>query len=135
MLIPAEIDTALINAAQHTKIPIAVLRSVAKQESDFDPKAKSKRGAMGLMQIMPVIANTYKVKDPFNPTENALAGAKSLSSLLRHYKGHWPKVLAGYNWGIGNVNKNPSSESWPIGTQKYVNDIMIRAKQYFALWI
>lgn len=135
LMIPPEIDLALKNAAKQTKIPIDVLRSVAKEESDYNPKAKSGVGALGLMQLMPIIIETYKVKDPFNPHENALAGAKSLSTLFRHCKGHWPRVLASYNWGIGNVNKHPNSKEWPTNTQKYVNDIMIRAKQYFALWI
>lgn len=130
-----EIDSALLRASDNTGIPFEVLQSIAIQESNLNPKAKSPKGAMGLMQLMPVVAEKYKVKDPYNPHENALVGAKIISLYLRTHRGNWPRALASYNWGPGNVKAHPKQKDWPENTKVYINSIMQRAKQYFALWI
>jgi soluble lytic murein transglycosylase-like protein len=135
MLMTPQVSLALKTASKQTKLPLDVLHAVAKQESQFNPKIVSPAGAMGLMQIMPVVATTFKVKDPFDPIQNALAGAKLLKSYFKQQNGHWPRTLASYNWGLGNVKKHPDPDSWPSETKNYVNKIMRDAKQYFALYL
>jgi len=130
----SDIQIALENASTKSNIPYEVLYSIAVQESNLNPNAKSSKGAIGLMQLMPVIIEKYKI-NPYNPTENALVGAKLISIYFRNYRGNWPKILASYNWGPGNVKNNPNINNWPKNTKNYINNIMKRAKQYFALWI
>lgn len=121
ILAPVNIEQALHNAAIQTKIPIHILREVAWQESRFNPKVTSKAGAMGLMQIMPVVAETFEVNDPYNPYENALAGAKLLKSYYKQNNRNWAKTFASYNWGLRNVREN---RDWPLSTRRYVSRIL-----------
>jgi len=130
-----DVISALKNAATITKIPFDVLHAVAITESDLNPNAKSKAGAMGLMQIMPVVAKNFGVKDPFDPNENALAGAKLLKSYLRQLHRDWILALAAYNWGKRNIDKHPNFEEWPTETKKYVKKVMGLSKSYFAVYI
>ena len=111
-----------------------MVAAVARAESDFNPKAKSRAGAMGLMQLMPGTARGLGVKDPWNVNQNALGGAKYLSQMLKKYNGNVQLALAAYNAGPGNVDKAISrakSRSWslvskylPKETQNYVPKVL-----------
>ncbi|MEU8237149.1 transglycosylase SLT domain-containing protein [Actinoplanes missouriensis] len=81
-----------------------LLAAVAKVESGYDPKAVSKAGAQGLMQLMPSTARGLGVKDAFDPTQAVDGAAKMLSSLLKEFKSV-PLALAAYNAGGGAVRK------------------------------
>jgi len=77
----------------------ALIRSVIHAESAFDPSAVSRAGAMGLMQLMPDVAEAFGVEHPFDPRENIMAGARLLRELLDQHHGNIPLVLASYNAG------------------------------------
>jgi len=94
----------LQNAAEAEGLPVALVRSVAKTESAYNPNAVSAKGALGLMQLMPVTASELGVKSAI-PEENALGGAKYLRDLLLRYKGNAVLALAAYNAGPTAVSK------------------------------
>jgi len=96
--------------------------SVIRAESGFDPKATSPKGAMGLMQLMPETARALGVKDAYDPEENVMAGTRFLKDLLERYEGDVEKALAAYNWGPGNLERNPGR--LPRETRTYIARIM-----------
>ncbi len=89
--------------ARQYRLDPALLRAVVKAESDFDPEAVSRRGAVGLMQLMPRTAASHRVADPFDPIQNIRAGAKQLRYLVNLYDGNLPLALAAYNAGVHRV--------------------------------
>ena len=97
-------DTILRHARQHRVDP-ALVRAVIKAESDFDPTAVSRAGAMGLMQLMPHTALRLNVRDPYNPEENVRGGAQYLRYLLDRFHGNVPLALAAYNAGETRVER------------------------------
>ena len=76
-----------------------LIRSVMQAESAFDPSAVSRSGAMGLMQLMPNIAEAFEVEYPFEPRENIMAGTRLLRELLDRHRGNVTLTLASYNAG------------------------------------
>jgi soluble lytic murein transglycosylase-like protein len=84
-----------------------LVRAVIHTESNFDPKAVSRAGARGLMQLTPVTLRELKMKiDPFDPRENILAGTKYLGMLLDRFDGNVPLALASYNAGPTAVRRH-----------------------------
>jgi membrane-bound lytic murein transglycosylase B len=92
-------------AAKTTGVDDAWLRAIAHAESGFDAAALSPKGAQGVMQLMPAVAQEYGVKDPFAAVQSIDAGARHLKSLIRRYKGDMALVAAAYNAGIGAVTQ------------------------------
>jgi soluble lytic murein transglycosylase-like protein len=92
-------------AASQYGIDAALIRAVMQTESNFDPRAVSPVGAMGLMQIMPALAKDLGVSNPFDPRQNVMAGAKYLSRLLEAHRGNIALTLASYNAGPTNVRR------------------------------
>ena len=91
--------------ARHNNIPEALVRSMISAESSYNPMAVSPKGAMGLMQIMPVVAGEMGVDDPFSPTQNIEAGTGYFRRLLDRYNDDYTLALAAYNAGMGNVDR------------------------------
>jgi len=86
-------------AAARYRLEPALIRSVMEAESAFDPSAVSRDGAMGLMQLMPSIAEAFGVEHPFDPRENIMAGARLLRELLDQHRGNVALTVASYNAG------------------------------------
>lgn len=99
------LDKIFEEASQKHGIPKKLLQAVAKVESNFNPKAVSKAGASGVMQLMPATAKGLGVTDVFDAKQNINGGAKYLSSLYKKYDRDLDLTLAGYNAGPGNVSK------------------------------
>jgi soluble lytic murein transglycosylase-like protein len=104
---PAVADTpfdALIQAAADRHgLDVQLLTSVIRTESNFVPRARSRKGAMGLMQLMPQTARTYDVDDPYDAKANIEAGARHLRALLDRFE--LPVALAAYNAGEAAVRR------------------------------
>jgi soluble lytic murein transglycosylase-like protein len=96
-----EIISAMSEA--HGVDPLLV-RALIQVESNYKPQARSRKGAMGLMQLMPSTARVYNVRNPFDPKANIEAGIKHLKSLIDRY-GTEALALAAYNAGEGAVTK------------------------------
>ncbi len=84
----------------------ALVKAVIHIESAFRPGAKSNKGAVGLMQLMPATAKRFGVKDRYDPAENVSGGVKYLHWLLKHFKGNTRLALAAYNAGEGAVKRH-----------------------------
>ena len=100
-----------------------LVRAVMQVESAFNPYARSPKGAMGLMQLMPATAQQYGVKNPFNPAENVRAGVAYLRELLDRYQNNEELALAAYNAGPGAVDKHGQTVPPYRETRNYVAQI------------
>ena len=90
-------------AARTYDLDAALIRAVMRVESSFNPLVVSPAGASGLMQLMPSVAQRMGVRDPFDPRENIMAGARYLRELLDRHNGSIELTLASYNAGPTTV--------------------------------
>lgn len=112
------------------------IKAIIKQESGFNQNATSKKGAMGLMQLMPKTAESLGVLDAYNPTQNIEGGVKYLKSLLDKFDNNRELALAAYNAGPSAVKKYGGIPPYKE-TQNYVNSIMDtynKVKEASLLW-
>lgn len=102
---PSSLEKYFQEAADTYGVPIALIKAVAKAESNFNTQAVSSAGAQGVMQLMPGTAQGLGVEDPFDARENIMGGTKLLARNLTKYNGSVKLALAAYNAGPGNVAK------------------------------
>jgi len=119
----AEVDELVTQAGDASSVPPDLLRTVIKEESGFRPCAVSRKGAMGLMQLMEATAGDLGVRDAFDPRENVTAGAKFLRQLINLYNGDLTLALSAYNAGSGRVDPASGIPQIPE-TIDYVNKIL-----------
>lgn len=98
-------EELIVEQARLNGVRPALVRAVVQVESAFDPNARSRKGALGLMQLMPATARQFGVTNPFNPNENVRAGVAYLRQLLDRYGNNEELALAAYNAGPGAVAK------------------------------
>ncbi len=117
-------DDAIVRHAGQEGVDPGLVRSVVLVESNFNPRAVSRKGARGLMQLMPATAARYGVRDSFDPLQNIRGGVRHLADLLTLYRGDVVRALAAYNAGAGAVDRYAGVPPYPE-TQEYVRRAML----------
>jgi soluble lytic murein transglycosylase-like protein len=124
-------DTWIRQAATLYQIPEELVRAVIKCESDYDPRAVSRTGAQGLMQLMPETALRMQVRDAFDPRENIFGGTRYLRILANTFNGDLQLTIAGYNAGEGAVMRYGGIPPYEE-TQGYVTNVLTYYQRYRA---
>ena len=109
-------------AAERHKVDPALVRAVIETESNWNPAARSHKGAVGLMQLIPTTAMRFGVNDAYSPRQNVDAGVRYLKTLLERYRGNLDLALAAYNAGEGAVDRAHGVPSFRE-TQSYVRKV------------
>lgn len=125
-----EYDEFIKKAAQKHNLDHALIRAVIKTESGFNHKAVSRKGARGLMQLMPGTALILNVSDSFDPWSNIDGGSKYLRYLLNQFNGNLSLALAAYNAGEGAVAKYRNTIPPYPETQTYVRRVLSFFQKY-----
>jgi soluble lytic murein transglycosylase-like protein len=125
-------DDLIRSASGRYSIDADLIRAVIKTESDFNSSARSNKGAMGLMQLMPETARLHDVVNAYDPVSNIEGGVRHLRLLLDRYQGNLELSLAAYNAGIKAVEKfggiPPFAE-----TKEYVQRVLQHYQAYRAI--
>ncbi len=119
----------IMKAARKYKIDPAIIKAIIKAESGYNPKAVSKAGARGLMQLMPRTAKSLGVEDSFCPEQNILAGVRYFKQLLNQFNGDVKLALAAYNAGSRKVRKYKGIPPYRT-TRIYIKKVFEYHKQY-----
>lgn len=101
-----DIDGLIRKIAREDGVDPALVRAVIRVESNYNPRAVSRKGAQGLMQLMPGTADRFGVPNPFNAEENIRGGVKYLKYLLNRFGGNLRLALAAYNAGENSVDRH-----------------------------
>lgn len=122
-------DGIIQEASDKFDLSFFLIKAIIKVESDFDSRAVSKKGALGLMQIMPQNLQAFNIREPYDPKDNIMGGSRYFKSLIERYSGKLPLALAAYNAGPTIVDKYRNIP--PIKeTEDYVKKVM----KYFYLY-
>lgn len=125
-----ELEPVISRFSRQHQLHPALIRAIIKAESDFDPRAVSRAGAVGLMQLMPQTAVRFEVRDLYDPEDNIGGGTKYLRQLLDRFRGNLPLALAAYNAGEHVVDRYRTLP--PIDeTRKYVRKVL----RYYRLFL
>lgn len=116
------VNNIIHQAAQTYDLDPNLIASVIHAESNFDKNAVSHAGAQGLMQLMPATAAELGVTDPFDPEQNIMAASRYLKNLVNRYEGDLSLALAAYNWGMGNLERQPGK--LPAETSNYIAKVL-----------
>jgi phage-related protein len=122
-------------ASDRFNVNESLLKGIAKTESNFNPNARSKAGATGIMQFMPKTAAGFGI-DPTDPYQSIMAGSKYISQLSKKYNGDMKLALTAYNWGSGNLDaylrtgKGAKGQDMPLEAQQYANKVFNNMKSF-----
>ncbi|MDX2497009.1 MAG: lytic transglycosylase domain-containing protein [Desulfobacterales bacterium] len=122
-------DQIITEAAERHGVSFSLLKAMIKIESDFNPRAISRAGAMGLMQIMPENIKRLKIKDPFDPRENIMGGTRYLKQMIDRFNGKLSLALAAYNAGPNTVERYQRIPPF-TETEDYVEAVM----KYYSIF-
>lgn len=122
-------DHLISGASKRQGVSFSLLKALIKTESNFNPEAVSRAGAKGLMQIMPANLKELKIKDPFDPRENIMGGARYLKQLIKRFNGELPLALAAYNAGPNVVERYQG-----IPPIKETEEFVERVLKYYAIY-
>lgn len=125
----AEYDDVIAEAARKNDLSFHLLKAMIHVESSFNPNAVSKKGALGLMQIMPENLGLLKIKDPFDPRDNIMGGAEYIKTLLDRFNGHLDLALAAYNAGPSVVERYNNIPPFRE-TREYIQKVQKFTKYY-----
>ena len=120
---PDKYDRYISDASRQTGVDSRLLKAMIKAESDFDSRAVSKKGAMGLMQIMPENFKMLDLQNPFDPRQNIRAGATYFQKLYERFNGKLALSLAAYNAGPTAVDRYKNIPPYKE-TQEYVRRVL-----------
>ena len=126
---PAEFESMINSYASQYGVDRALVKAVIHAESGYNPNAVSRKGAAGLMQLMPGTAQSLKVADSFNPSDNIKGGVRYLRFLLDTFKGDVTLALAAYNAGLNKVAKYGGIPPYEE-TRNYVSKVLAYQKNY-----
>jgi soluble lytic murein transglycosylase len=113
----------IIEASNRYGVPDRLVTAVIRAESGFNPRAVSRKGAQGLMQLMPATASNLGVRNSFDPRENIHGGVRHLRALIDRFPGNLPLAIAAYNAGEKAVLTYGGIPPYPE-TQDYVGKVM-----------
>ena len=112
--------------ARATQVEAALLHAVISVESNYNPRAISPKGALGLMQLMPATAREYGIKNPLDALQNIQGGAQHLRKLLNYFSNDKSLALAAYNAGMGAVLRHERHIPPFVETRNYVPEVLRR---------
>jgi len=118
-----ELEPVIRRHSSRHQLHPALIRAVIKAESNFDPRAVSRAGAVGLMQLMPQTAVRLDVRDMYDPDDNVGGGTKYLRQLLDRFHGNLPLALAAYNAGENAVDRYQALPPFDE-TRQYVRKVL-----------
>jgi soluble lytic murein transglycosylase len=124
-----QFDRIIQDASQRYSVDFSLIKAIIRAESCFDHLAISRKGARGLMQIMPQNFKTLDIQDPFDPHQNIMGGARYFRSLLDRYQGKLSLTLAAYNAGPNAVDRYRRIPPY-AETQDYVEKVLRFYEQY-----
>ena len=116
-------DHLIADASQRTGVSVPLIKAIIKAESDFNPTAVSKKGAKGLMQIMPQNFKPLGINDPFDPWQNINAGTRYFRQLYDRFNGKLSLSLAAYNAGPKAVDQYKTIPPY-VETENYVRKVL-----------
>jgi soluble lytic murein transglycosylase len=116
-------DNLIADASERHGVSFPLIKAIIKAESDFDARAVSKKGAMGLMQIMPQNFKLLGIDDPFDPTQNINAGTRYFKQLYDRFNGKLALSLAAYNAGPTAVDQYKTIPPYQE-TEEYVKRVL-----------
>lgn len=119
----AELENLVTTVSLEHGMDPRLVDALVRVESDYDPAAVSRKGAIGLMQLMPATAKRLDVDDPFDPEKNIRGGVREFSRLVGRYSGNLQLALAAYNAGEGAVAKYRGVPPYKE-TRNYVSKIL-----------
>ena len=125
----SEFEEIISESATRYGLDPDLIRAIIQIESGGIPDARSSKGAIGLMQLMPGTSSNLAVSNPFDPKANILGGTKYLRQLIERFRGNLVLALAAYNAGPGKVERHKGIPPYPE-TRRYVRNVLKQWQEY-----